>query len=381
MSNFILHISNTDINEDSRILKEMRSLKKFCVENNFQIYGLGIKLSGHTNHNTNDDLKIYTCKKNSKSYLSKFSSLNHAISFFKLFIFTLRHTFRKKPKIVHCHDTLVLPIGLVVKSFTGAKLIYDAHELESNKNLQTSINSSIIKFIEFISWRFIDLLISVSPSICKWYEDNLGRKRNTVILNSPAIRNYSYHDFKKFDIRKRYNISNNDTLFVYLGMLVPGRGIKKYLEVFSNESINSHILFVGWGQYEELIQSKVYQSKNIHLHEPVDHIDIVPLVKDCDYGLCVINAESLSDYFCLPNKLFEYCFANLPVLASDLPEISRVLKKYDFGMVCSDNIKYIAQSVDEMSKTKKKYSFKNIEELSWEEQEKKLIKNYDLLLS
>jgi len=164
-------------------------------------------------------------------------------------------------------------------------------------------------------------------------------------------------------------------------MLVPGRGIKKYLEVFSNESINSHILFVGWGQYEELIQSKVYQSKNIHLHEPVDHIDIVPLVKDCDYGLCVINAESLSDYFCLPNKLFEYCFANLPVLASDLPEISRVLKKYDFGMVCSDNIKYIAQSVDEMSKTKKKYSFKNIEELSWEEQEKKLIKNYDLLLS
>ena len=43
----------------------------------------------------NDDLKIYTCKKNSKSYLSKFSSLNHAISFFKLFIFTLRHTFRK----------------------------------------------------------------------------------------------------------------------------------------------------------------------------------------------------------------------------------------------------------------------------------------------
>lgn len=105
------------------------------------------------------------------------------------------------------------------------------------------------------------------------------------------------------------------------------------------------------------------------------------MAKECDYGLCMIDSESLSDYFCLPNKLFEYCFANLPVLASDIPEISRVVKKYDFGIVCSNNIEYIAKSVEEMSSIKKDYSFRNIEELSWKEQEKKLIKNYNFLLS
>ena len=41
--------------------------------------------------------------------------------------------FKIKPKIVHCHDTLVLPIGLVVSLIFKSKLIYDAHELESNK--------------------------------------------------------------------------------------------------------------------------------------------------------------------------------------------------------------------------------------------------------
>jgi glycosyltransferase involved in cell wall biosynthesis len=376
-----MHISNTDINNDSRILKEMRSLKKFCQENNFQMYGLGIELLDDTNYNINIDLNIYTCKTKTGWIFSKFSFLKHAVSFFKLFLFTLRYIFKMKPKIVHCHDTLVLPIGLVVKFLTGAKLIYDAHELESNKNLQSNLNSSVIKFIEFISWRYIDLLISVSPSICKWYEEHLGKKRNVVILNSPEIINNSNQDGNKFEIRKKYKIGNNETLFIYLGMLGPGRGIEKYLEVFSREGINSHVLFVGWGQYEELIQSKALLSQNIHFHEPVDHIDVVPLAKECDYGLCMIDSESLSDYFCLPNKLFEYCFANLPVLASDIPEISRVVKKYDFGIVCSNNIEYIAKSVEEMSSIKKDYSFRNIEELSWKEQEKKLIKNYNFLLS
>ena len=63
MTNYILHISDTDINKDSRVLKEMRSLKNFCQENNFQIYGLGIELLDDTNYNTNIDLNIYTCKR------------------------------------------------------------------------------------------------------------------------------------------------------------------------------------------------------------------------------------------------------------------------------------------------------------------------------
>lgn len=381
MSNFIIHISNTDINKDARILKEMRSLRKFCRENNFQMYGLGIERLDDTNYNNKNDLNIYTCKINTGLIFSKFSFLKHTNSFFKLFLFTLRYIFKMKPKIVHCHDTLVLPIGLVVKFLTGAKLIYDAHELESNKNLQSNINSSVIKFIEFISWRYINLLISVSPSICKWYEEHLGQKRNVVILNSPEIINNSNPGINKFEIRKKYKIDNNESLFVYLGILGPGRAIEKYLEVFSRDDINSHIIFVGWGHYEELIRKQALLTKNIHFHEPVDHIDVVPLIKECDYGLCMIDAESLSDYFCLPNKLFEYCFANLPVLASDIPEISRVLKKYDFGITGPNNKEYIAKLVKEMSLMKKDYSFRNIEELSWKEQEKKLIKNYKFLLT
>ena len=75
----------------------------------------------------------------------------------------------------------------------------------------------------------------------------MGEKRNVVILNSPEVINDSNHIHKKFEIRKKYKIVNDETLFVYIGMLGPGRGIEKYLEVFSRNDINSHILFCWLG--------------------------------------------------------------------------------------------------------------------------------------
>ena len=41
---------------------------------------------------------------------------------------------RFRPQIIHCHDMFVLPLAVVVKLLTGARLIYDAHELESDRN-------------------------------------------------------------------------------------------------------------------------------------------------------------------------------------------------------------------------------------------------------
>ena len=45
-----------------------------------------------------------------------------------------RRAKKLNPQIIHCHDTPVLPLGLALKFATGAKIIYDAHELESERN-------------------------------------------------------------------------------------------------------------------------------------------------------------------------------------------------------------------------------------------------------
>ena len=68
---------------------------------------------------------------------------------------------------------------------------------------------------------------------------------------------------------------------------------------------------MGWGILETMIKKYSQDNKNIHVHAPVDHSEVVPLVSECDFGICNVENISLSDYLCLPNKLFEYCFAGL----------------------------------------------------------------------
>ena len=378
MSNFILHISDTNIENDSRILKEMRSLKSFSHEHGLKLYGVGLEEPDpkKSRSSQNQDLNLFTCKRGLSRLFSKIKSVKHAVTLFELFFFSLKYSLRMRPKIIHCHDALVLPIGLVIKVICGAKLIYDAHELESNKNLQSSTNSLVTKFIEAMSWRHIDLFISVSPSINKWYVEKFGDKKNIVILNAPEFSTQVEESRVSFGIRHKFGISNSEKIFVYLGIFSSGRGIPRALKVFARNDIDSHILFVGWGAYDKLIEGYSSKNINIHIHQPVDHQDVVPLVSECDFGLCMIENISLSDYLCLPNKLFECCFAGLPVLASDFPELSRVIQEHEIGETCGESEADMVAAVLALSNTEKDFRFRDIESLGWQIQSNRLVEAY-----
>ena len=118
-----------------------------------------------------------------------------------------------KPDVIHCHDNLVLHVGVVYKIFSDVKLIYDAHELESEKNGNSTILSKITLFSEKIFWRSIDALIVVSPSINDWYQKNIGVKPTEIIFNSPMFSNFQNID--KMYLRKKFNIPS-DAYIIYI---------------------------------------------------------------------------------------------------------------------------------------------------------------------
>jgi glycosyltransferase involved in cell wall biosynthesis len=93
----------------------------------------------------------------------------------------------------------------------------------------------------------------------------------------------------------------------------------------------------------------------------------------------------LSDYYSLPNKLFEYAFAGLPILASDFPEIRKIVDKYSLGYYTDNNIEKIEETIISLQnltiKKANEFNFKNLDELSWIAQENRLQNLYDNLLN
>lgn len=377
----ILHLSHTDIRYDSRILKEMGALE---ASGKFDLIGVGVKLEeGASSSKKHLKAKIVSLPLISKllSFLPK--PIRYGLNMVELTVLLVFYGIRSKPAVVHCHDTFALPAGVLIKMLMGSKLIYDAHELESDKNGQTPALSKATLKIEKWAWKRIDLLISVSDSINNWYVENLGPKPCLLILNSPEIVELKDGDVDKVKdnyFRNLYGIPLEKKIFIYIGILSDGRGIDLCLQAFASETESAHVVFMGYGPLTSKIESFAAKCPNIHLHNPVPHEQVVAMVKNADVGLCFVENVSLSDYYSLPNKLFEYAFSGLPVLASDFPEIDKIVRQYSLGFCSAVDLDSMKKMIANIIDSPVSIVAGDLSELGWGAQAARLNQAYDRLL-
>jgi len=368
-----LHLTHTDIESDSRILKEMGAL----ASAGYEVCGIGVVLDEGSKKSTvlfKAEISAIRLRSRKMTFLPR--TLRHVALLCELAAVMLPRAIRQRPDLIHCHDTLVLPLGVIVKLFTRARLVYDAHELESDRNGLTRVQSWLTQRAERLLWRFVDALIVVSPSIDAWYQDKIGPKTSVIILNSPLISNEKLRDSDY--LRRKFSIPPDQKIFIYVGILGPGRGIDLVTQAFIHPAMTSHLVFLGYGDWADELKRLSADHPNIHVHDPVPHSDVVNIVKSADFGLCLVQNVSLSDYYCLPNKLFEYCFAGVPVLASDFPDIRVVLETYGVGKCCGLDSDSIRAAVQGLATGSKNFHFADLKPLSWQAQEQKLL---DLYLS
>jgi glycosyltransferase involved in cell wall biosynthesis len=373
----VLHISNTDIEIDSRIRKELKALSQLP---DIRVSSLGVPQTNEAGNVQLDGAAYQKLRLASR----RLKPLPRAIRYFVQMIeFTFKAVIAGrgiKPDIVHCHDTFALPAGWILKRQLGCHLVYDAHELESNKNAQNAILSRATLLIEKLCWRRVDLLVTVSDSIIEWYSQNLGEKPSVLVLNSPAIAAEKDSRFGAQSrgnyFHEKYGLPNDTRVFVYVGMLSSGRGIEICLDAFAAGPKDAHVVFIGFGRLEQVIIECSKLHSNIHFHEAVPHDQVVSLVRSADYGLCLIERASLSDYYCLPNKLFEYCFARVPVLASSFPEINRVVEQYSLGVCCEPDPGSVREALNRLIKSTAIRVTSDITALSWDAQASRLITAY-----
>ena len=369
----VLHITHTEIRQDNRILNSMESLSR-C---GWDVYGVGIynaPLKRACNNNLN--VKALRLLTNTKKWRPKNIRLVLTLIEFTILIILEGRNFR--PSVVHCHDTIALFVGYLLTLIMPCRLVYDAHELESDKNALTPLKSFFIRNFERIAWNQITLFITVSPSIERWYKNKYGNKPSVVVMNSPKIDDCSINTHN--NLRILNNIPDDSLVFLYLGGFMKGRGIELLLEVFSNFNIKSHIVFVGYGPLQDLINGKASVCHNIHVNDAVPHNEVVQLTASADVGLCLIEKISLSDYFSLPNKLFEYAFARTPVLASDFPDINTIIQEHSLGEVCDLSLNAISKKIKHFEDLKPSRISSDLFAISCEAQALKLQNIYNTKL-
>lgn len=382
----VLHLSHTDVRCDGRIARQVCSL--VASEQRLKIVAMGPSSrdgSAPAGFPRGVEHRVLQLVARELRFVGR--RFRHGVAAIEMTLRMIASGLRLRADLVHCHDVQVLPAGWMIAVMLRAQLVYDAHELESRRNGMTRRASSLFLLVERWCWGRISLLVSVSPSILEWYRHNLGPKQSVLVLNSPVLpaaasdglawRRRSFGEPGYF--HRRFGVPGGIPMFIYLGLLTRGRGIESVLDVFRRPGIRSHVVFMGYGDSVG-VSDHAARFPNIHVHPAVPHDQVVRFTREADCGLCLIEDVSLSDRLCLPNKLFEYAFAGVPVLASRLPEIARVVGEHGLGICCDNDPESIAAAVRRIEREGIEPPRADLSDLSWPTQARRLQEAYRELL-
>lgn len=370
-----LHIYPSAFRYESRILKETKSISDSGIFNKIFIAAMwekGLKVY----EKLDGKRQVWRVPLKTGNLLCGF--LNRALQHIEWMIRIFFRYRRKGIKIINCHTLSSLALGVLFKIFAKSKLIYDAHELETEKKGWVGARKAIAKISERILIPYVDSVIVVSDSIRKWYKNQYNLKEVHLIRNIPYRETHVSRDSDI--LKEKFNLYNDEILFIYQGVLSEERGIKILLDVFSGMDKKKHIVFMGYGNLEKMVKKYETKFSNIHFQPAVKLEEIINYTKSADIGISLIKNTCLSHYYCLPNKVFEYIFSGLPLIVSDFPDMGKLIDDYQCGWKVAVNEKSVIDLIKNISKEDIKEKRSNVlncrNNFSWEQEEEKLLKIY-----
>lgn len=292
---------------------------------------------------------------------------------------------RQRPAVIHAHDVNVLPTAWLAAKLAGAKLVYDAHEISSGREGYRKIGR-LVAWVEKAIMPKAAGSITTTEARAKFFARAYRMPRPLVLQNRPRLVRVEGDD----RLRRELGLDESYPIVIYQGGLQPGRGLDRLVEAAAKVE-GAYFVFVGSGSVECELKAMVAE---LGLQSRIFFIPTVPLAElpyytaSADIGVQPIENTCLNHFTTDSNKLFEYVVARLPIVATDLPEIARVVKQHDLGLlVPSGDTKALSAAIQRLvddAALRKTFSINAEEasgELNWEEQEQALVSMYDSILA
>ena len=360
MKKIIVSVSN-DLTTDQRVHRTCLTLKELDFE---------VLLVGRKSSRIATPKRPYSCKQFGMIFNKGFlfyAEFNTRLFFFLLF---------QKKDILLANDLDTLLPNYLVSRFLKKPLVYDSHELFTE--IPELIERPLVKrfwcFIEKITVPNIKHAYTVSPAIATYYNERYQ-------TNFKVVRNLPFANHEK---KVEMGIDpKGRKILIYQGALNIGRGLELLLDTMTY--LDNHLLLIiGSGDVETQLLEK---SKKLQLKDKVRFMgrmnpnELKKITLQADLGFSLEEDLGLNYRFALPNKIFDYIQAEVPIIISDLPEMNDLMQHYTFGeVIMARNPKDLALQIESILLKDFKAPLKKAKkDLVWENEKQHLIAIFENL--
>ncbi len=278
------------------------------------------------------------------------------------------------------NDLDALVPNYIVSRLRRKRIFYDTHEYYTGvpELAHARFKKGVWKFFE--NWIFprLPVVYTVNESIRKKYREEYGNEIG-VIRNLPARGATIPRDMPEH--------WKNKIILLMQGIGIhPGRGGLELLETMKYLPESYYLVYIGGGTQWDTIAAKRVEwgledrVEMIGKMRPAELRGYTPLAA---LGFSLDGFENVNYYFNLPNKLFDYVQAGVPVVATPIPEVKAIIEQYGCGICLKSHLPTdIATQVQELMNDSDRYeSLKEkarqaAMELNWEKEKEKLIAIY-----
>lgn len=263
-----------------------------------------------------------------RNIIKSFPSVLFYLKFNTILFFDLLFS---KSQILVAADFYSLPASVLVGKLKGKCVFYDSREIYTELPALND-RPRLRKFFKILERFFINKVDEIfttgemdSDYLIKLY----GCKKPRLLRNFPLLQT----EINPINLYEKYNVPASAKILLYQGIVVKGRGFETCFRALQK---NNALWFVVLGGGEDIVHYKNLADEmgvdnRVIFSGKITQKELLNYTAGAFAGISIIDDISINNHYALPNKMFEYIKSGVPVIASNLPQMEKIILDYKVG--------------------------------------------------